>query len=216
LSQRPALNLEITGSFDPGADAYELKQRRFVQLVRSRLWDERRALDAHTPPPDQLVVTPEDELAIVRKMFAEKFPEGVVVAAPKPAAPPPPMAAPAAPPEKKGIFKRAADVVTLKGWRERRAEKKEKEKEKEKAAAAPPSVEQAPPPSEFVGPPLDEMKARLADTIDVTKDDLRRLAARRAQRVRDYFAQHQIAGERLILANVPDEGKGPRVFLQLQ
>lgn len=206
LSARPGLSLEITGSFDPAADAYELKQRRLATMIRSRLWDDRRALDAHTPPPDQLVVTPEDELAITRKLFAEKF-QGAVFQAPVPTAPPP-MAAPEPPPQKKGFFRRATDVVTLKSWRDHRAEKKEE------AALPPPPLPE--PTTEMAGPPLAEMKARLADAIDVTNDDLRRLAASRAQGVRDYFVQHQIAGERLFLANVPTEGKGARVFLQLQ
>jgi hypothetical protein len=66
------------------------------------------------------------------------------------------------------------------------------------------------------GPTLEEMNARLAGTIEVTTDDLRRIAARRAERVRDYFVQQNIAGERLFLANVSEEGKGARAFLQLQ
>jgi hypothetical protein len=66
------------------------------------------------------------------------------------------------------------------------------------------------------GPTLEEMKSRLAETMEVTTDDLRRLAARRGQRIRDYFVRQHVAGERLFLANVSTEGKGARVFLQLQ
>ena len=225
LNERPGLNLEIVGSFDQAADVSSLKQRRLVTMIRSRRWDERRAVDANVPPPDQLVITPDEELATVRKLFAEKFPEGGVVATPPPAATPasppkaaPPKTTPEKPQEKKGFFKRTADIVTLKPWRERRSEKKEKKKEAEAAAAvaAPAPVAQPGPTEAPAGPGLDEMKARLAEKIDVTNDDLRRLAARRAQRVRDYFVQQQIAGERLFLANVANEGKGTRVFLQLR
>jgi hypothetical protein len=54
------------------------------------------------------------------------------------------------------------------------------------------------------------------ETIEISTDDFRRLAARRGQRVRDYFVEQKIEGERLFLTNVPSDGKGTRVYLQLQ
>lgn len=227
LNGRPALNLEITGGFDPKADGGVLRQRRLAQMVRSRLWDERRAADPDTPPPEQLVITPDDELEIMRKLFAEKFPNETV---------PSPVVTPAASPsvvplgkrvmvptpaarEKKGFFHRATDLVTLKSWRESRAEKKEAEASVQaanKPTTPPPTLMAPTAPAVGTGPSLEEMRARLTDTIEISTDDLRRLAARRGQRVRDYFVQQKIAGERLFLANVPNDGKGARVYLQLQ
>lgn len=208
LNGRPALNLEIAGSFDPGTDAQILKQERLAQMVRSRLWDERRAVDADVPPPEQMTVTPADELTMVRKLFVEKFPDAAAQMPAPVVAPPQPIPAPEKPREKKGFFRRATDIVTLKSWREHREEKKE--------APAPPPPVVAAPTEVAAGPTLEEMKARLFGTIEITTDDLRRLAARRGQRVRDYFVQQHIPGERLFLANVPTEGKGARVLLQLQ
>ena len=71
------------------------------------------------------------------------------------------------------------------------------------------------------GPSVEEMTGRLAETMVVDDNDLRALAAARAQAVRDYLATTGgIAGERLFLAKLPETattaGKGPRVFLSLQ
>jgi hypothetical protein len=213
LKARPALNLEITGSFDAAADGQVLKLERLAQKVRSRLWDERRAMDADVPPPDQMVITPEDELAMIQKLFAEAFPDSapeLTAVSPPPA--PEPVAVEEKKPERRGFFRKAADIVTLKAWRDGDSDEDEEEKT---VAAPPPTVES----SAAVGPAwpsVEEMKAKLAETIEVTTDDHRRIAARRAERVREHFIQQEIAGERLFLANVNAEGKGARVFLQLQ
>jgi hypothetical protein len=74
--------------------------------------------------------------------------------------------------------------------------------------------------AEAAGLPVEEMSARLAETKEVTPDDLRALAARRAEAVRRYFVEtgHIDAG-RLFLAKVTDGStisRGPRVVLSLQ
>lgn len=213
LKGRPALNLEITGSFDAAADGQVLKMERLAQKVRSRIWDERRAMDADVPPPDQMVVTPEDELAMIQKLFAEAFPDSApeLTATPPPPAPEP-VAVEEKKPERRGFFRKAADIVTLKAWRDGDSD----EDEDEKTAAAPPPVVESSEAVAPAWPSVEEMKAKLAETIEVTTDDHRRIAARRAERVREHFVQQGIAGERLFLANVNAESKGARVFLQLQ
>ena len=65
------------------------------------------------------------------------------------------------------------------------------------------------------------MSGRLAETIVVGDDDLRALAAARAQQVRDYFITvGKIDPERLFLAkdqtDTAKAGKGSRVLLNLQ
>jgi hypothetical protein len=216
LQARPALNLEIGASFDPVTDAQTIKQRRLGQMIRSRLWDERRALDPSVPPPEQLVVTPEDEVVVLRKLFAEKFPDEAGAVMPPPPSPvvPDPIPVPEPAREKKGFFSRATDIVTLKPLRDLWSDDDEKKVPVSRPAPAPvtpPTATEVP-----AGPPVEEMRSKIAGTIEVTTDDLRRLAARRAQRVRDYFVQQQIPGERLFLANVSEEGKGARAFFQLQ
>jgi hypothetical protein len=64
------------------------------------------------------------------------------------------------------------------------------------------------------------MAGRLAESMEVTDNDLRSLAEARAERVRDYFRNAgNIAAERLFLAQggaAAKENRGPRVFLSLQ
>ena len=67
------------------------------------------------------------------------------------------------------------------------------------------------------------MTARLADTMEVTPNDLLALAAARAQQVRDdLVSAGKIPAERLFLAkstagaDIAKAGKGPRVFFQLR
>ena len=71
------------------------------------------------------------------------------------------------------------------------------------------------------GLPFEEMNGRLAEAVTIDANDLRALAHARAERVRDYFVtQGGINAERLFLAKASEtakpEGKGARVFLELQ
>jgi len=207
-SDGPALSLQIEGSFDPSADAYALKQRLLARTVRSAIWDERRRVDTSLSSPEQLVISPADEAAMLRKLFAQKFPLGTASEGPVQTSPPPPTPAPV--PEKEGFLRRVADFVTLKGLREPHPETPLVSTNLMPAQATTPAT------TAGTAPTLEEIKARLADAIEVSERDLRRLAAERAQFVRDYFLVQKIESERLSLANVTSEGKGARVFLQLQ
>jgi len=230
LKARPALNLEISGSFDVASDGAALKQRRLARALRSALWDERRQVDPSVPPPDQLEITPEQEQSMIRKLYNQRFPLGTtittspIMSVEQPVTPPPTTPATPAPApkeEKKGFFRRATDVATLKPIRDWFSDKKQEQPVPVATVPAPAPASPAAPVNEpsaqpKEGPPLEEMRARLADTIEITDGDLRRLAAARAQTIREYFTQHEINAERLFLANVPSEGKGTKVFLQLQ
>lgn len=203
LGGRPGLNLEIAGSFDSAADGFALKQQLFAKQLRAKLWEARRATDPNVPPPEQLVVTAEEEAQLVKKVFDEKFPPGTEFGGPLPVAPPP-TAKPA--PPKRGVLGRVVDVVTFKS---RRGEKPVDAK----PAVVP--VSSAGTASGVGGPTVEEMKLRLADGLAVTDDDFRQLATARAQKVREHFVQAQIAPDRLFLVNEASV-KGPRVLLQLQ
>jgi hypothetical protein len=219
LTNRPGLSLAIEGSFDGPADTEALKQRKLAVLVRTRIWEERRVADPNIPPPEQLEITPEVHATAVVKLFDEKFPSGPgpgtsdqsggsVVAMPPPA---PVIAAP--PPPRKNIIRRVVEALTS-----RSTPPAEPAKPAESAEPAEP----VPTPAEpaVMGPSLEEMTARLAATMEVTDNDLRALAAARAQRVRDYFLNEgKIAADRLFLASgnaAAKENKGARVFLSLQ
>ena len=210
LTNRPALSLGIEGSYDAAADAYALKRQKFADLVRRQIWETQHATNPNILPPEQLVITPEQNAAMVKKLFDEKFPPGTQFGTPLP--PAPAVAAPPPPPPP-GLVRRVINVIT---FQERRAKKAAEEEAAHRAA----EHEKAVAIATAAGLPLEEMTGRLAETMVVDDNDLRALAAARAQRVRDQLitAGH-IAADRLFLAQGNDaakSNKGPRVFLSLQ
>jgi len=212
LTNRPGLSLSIAGNYDAAADTYALKQQRFADLVRRQVWETRRVADPNLPPPEQLTITPEEHLAMVKKLFDEKFPPGTEFGTPLPT-PPAVAPPPSAPPP--GLVKRVVNVLTLQSVRSRRAA----EKEEAKAAA---DLKQATAAAMAAGLPLEVMTARLADTMEVNDNDLRALAMARAMHVRDYLiSTGKIAADRLFLAQSTaaaaiKQNQGPRVFFELQ
>jgi hypothetical protein len=206
LAARPGLNLEIAGSFDAAADGFALKKQFLAKQVRASAWEKRRAMDPNLPPPDQLVVSAEEESAIIQKMFAEKFPPGTEFGAPLPVAPPPSVAAP---PPKRTLLGRVVALFTAK------PRDPAKVAESTPAAVRDRAVASASEGSLPAGPSMEEMKLRLSETIEITDEDLRQLAATRAKKIREYFLEAKIAPERLFLGNEAAV-QGPRVILQLQ
>ncbi|MBS0662577.1 MAG: DUF748 domain-containing protein [Verrucomicrobia bacterium] len=200
LTNRPGLSLGLEGSYDAAADTYALKRQKLGDLVRRQIWEAKHAVDPNIAPPAQLAITADENAAMVKKLFDEKFPPGTQFGAPL-AGPPPVSAAPA---PKPGLVRRVINAFTFKSARAESA----KPKPAEAAPAAVPGI------------PLEEMTGRLAETMKVDDNDLRALAAARAERVRDYLLNTgHIAGERLFLAQSTDatkQNKGPRVFLSLQ
>lgn len=206
LTNRPGLSVAIEGGYDGPADTYALKRRKLDALVRAKIWEERRAVDPNLPPPEQLEIAAEASAAKVKQLFDEKFPPGTQFGAPLP---PAPVAAAAPPAPKKGLLRRVVDVVTFRGSGATTATAAETK------AATPAAVAT----EATGGPSLEEMTGRLAETMAVTDDDLRALAATRAQAVRDYFINAgKIAPDRVFLAKGKEqpENKGPRVLLGLQ
>ncbi len=204
LTNRPGLSLAIEGGFDAPADTHALRQAKLAALVRNRIWEERRAIDPNIPAPELLEILPDAHVAMVKKLFDEKFPPGTEFGAPLP---PAPVAVAAPAPVKKNLFRRVVDALTPSA-----------------APTATPTTAAAdagaPAAATATGPALEEMTGRLAEAIEVTDNDLRALAEARAQSVRDYFLKEGgIAADRLFLtagnATNP-ENRGPRVFLSLQ
>lgn len=90
-----------------------------------------------------------------------------------------------------------------------------KEEPRKRGAPAPPPVPAPPPP-----PTANEMEQRLLSSITVTPDDLRLLAADRAQKVRDRLLEGgQVAPERIYLTEAKGQappGKAPQVVFTLK
>lgn len=208
LRNRPGLSLGIEGSSDGPADTFALRHARLAALVRGQIWEERRAADASVPPPDRIVVSTEEHAAMVKRLFDARFPPGTEFGTPLPAA----AAVVAPPPAPAGFLTGLVRALTFAAARERRAA------ERENAARAAAHAE-AVAAAQAAGLPLEEMTGRLAETMEITPDDLRALAAARAARVRDYLVTAGgIAPERLFLTQpaAAAGNRGPRVFLTLQ
>lgn len=207
LTNRPGLSVALEGGYDGPADSHALRQLKVAAAVRGRIWDELHVVNPNIPPPDQLEVTPEAAAAMVKKLFDEKFPPGTEFGAPLAQAPVA-TAAPSAGP--KGLIRRVFDAITFGLFADKPAKPAEATKN------APPAAGGEAAPGALS---TQEMAGRLAEAMEVSDNDLRALAAARAQRVRDYFLNEgKIAADRLFLTQ-PKEAppnRGPRVFLSLQ
>jgi hypothetical protein len=195
LANRPGLNLGIAGGYDAAADTYALRHLKLADLVRRSAWEERHLADPATPAPDKLVVAPSEYAAALKRLFDAKFPPGTTFGTPLP---PPPAAAPPPLPPRPGILERIVDAVTFRRQREERAARRESDRlASEHDAAVKAAVAS--------GLPQDEMAGRLAESIAVSTDDLRALAAARAGAVRErLMGAYSVAAGRLFL----DQGQG--------
>jgi hypothetical protein len=210
LTNRPGLSLSLQGSYDPLPDTHALKESKLADAVRRAVWEEKRAADPNIPPPERLEITAEDEAAMIKKMYDEKYPPGTRFGAPLPE---PPAMLPVPPPPEGALSRFFA---TLSGKAEREAKAVEEENARRLAEHA-----KALEGAIATGLPVDDMRSRLIDDTTVDGNDLRALAQARAQSVRDYFANvGKISPDRLFLATDKADGSkeaiGARVTLDLQ
>ena len=211
LTNRPGLSLGIEGSADPAADTYALKRAKLADRVRRRIWEGRHAVDPNIAPPDRLVISADENAAMVKKLFDATFPPGTQFGTPLP---PPPEAAPPPAGPQPGIIRRIVDLVTFKAGRDQKAARDESDRMQAAHNAEVATAVAA-------GLPPEEMTGRLAETITISRDDLAALASSRARAVRDYLAATgHIAVERLFLSKgagaAAPPSAGPRVLLTLE
>lgn len=210
LANRPGLSLGLEGGYDTTADTYALKRSMLAELVRGQIWEESHAADPNIAPPDRLEISPEENAAMVKKLFDSKFPPGTQFGTPLP---PPPAVEPPPPSPPPGLLARIVNALTSRRERDEAAARKRAE---DLAAQHAKDVEQA----AAAGLPLEVMTGRLAESIQVGANDLGALATERARRVRAYLIDTgRIAPERLFLAQgagQKEHATGPRVLLSLQ
>ncbi len=220
LKGRPALSLDITGGYDAAADLAAVRERTLDLQVRYRLWEELRAANPATPPPDQLTVPAEDEKRIIGLFIAERYPAGLApIAADGTVNIPPPLIAVMGPtPVKTAVKKPAAEERTGPYVRGSLPVIRPKPRPPVRPVViAPAPGGTAPAPGAATALTLADARRALAAAIPVSDDDLRQLAESRAQAVRDaLLAGGEIDAGRVFLAPSASEGKGARVFLQLR
>ncbi|MCS6242277.1 MAG: DUF748 domain-containing protein [Opitutus sp.] len=209
LKGRPALNLDITGSYDATADLAAVREQRLNQQVRFRLWEELRVKNPQTPPPAEIVVSPEDEARIIGLFLTER------------AATTPQLAATATPateiPAVKSPVPVKAKAARVVPYDRDQARVRKPSPTPVKTIVLAPSTGAATAPGATAAPTLAEARLALAAAIPVSDDDLRQLAESRAQQVRDaLLVGGEIDAGRLFLSPPAPEGKGAKVFLQLR
>jgi hypothetical protein len=221
LKGRPALNLDITGSYDPEKDLEAVRDQTLTKQVRFRRWEELRKDNPNVPPASETVVTPEDEIRIIGLFMAERYPAGVPAPTGDGTLPPPaplytPIPAPAPKVASRGpVMHRAGRVYDSRRYEQPAAPKPEPIK----PVVLFPVKEGSTVLSADGTPALTVADARraLAAGIPVSPEDLLKLADERAQHVRDaLLANGEIDAGRLFLTPPAQDGKGTRVFLQLR
>ncbi len=232
LLARPALQLDIQGSYAADADRAALQRTRLDAQIRHRLWEQLRATTPDLPPPDQLGVTPEQNAALLIQLYNETFPpaegayapviataEGAILTAPPPAA------------ETTSRDSRADVDPARNGGRRfgpRGSFSFGGTSSGSSAAPTPTSTVILPVPEGTPGAPSELMTAdgvpvltpelaaaKLAAAIEVTDDDLRALADQRAQAVRTWLTTTgAVPAERVFV--IASGAKGSRVDFNLR
>ncbi len=71
LYERPGLSLEIAGSIDPDGDREGLQRAALDKEIRTRIWMKLRKAEQATNSVDQIVLTPDDRVHWVKKLYGE-------------------------------------------------------------------------------------------------------------------------------------------------
>ena len=202
LYERPALELEMTGSIDPEADPDSLRRANLDKQLRTRKWLSLRKSDRTSINPDQVTLTPEERASGIKKLYNKALDNGVIT--PAFLAANTNLAAIAA-----QIPSRSADIdkgaVTM----------------MKSFLAVPSKTSHAAVSSRTKpGPPTDPMELVLLATIPVTESDLETLAANRAKAVQAYILQTgKVEAARLFLTENQTGGvrsDGSRAYLQFR
>ncbi len=206
LYERPALQLEITGSVDTNADIDGLRERYLEKELRAQKWQALRKADRTTTTPDQITVTPEERPDLIKTLYTDMLAKGLIVnssnapAAGKSIAVVPPSGLKVAPAE----IQRGATALLR------------------KANTPAPVAVSAPvaPGQPAAATSTDPLEQALLQSVSVSPDDFQTLASDRAKAAREYILQGgKVEGARIFLTEAKSTGlktDGPRVYLDLQ
>jgi uncharacterized protein involved in outer membrane biogenesis len=233
LVARPGLNLDLTGAADADGDTPVLQKQKLTQLIRAKIWRSHSNTDSQLPPLDQLQVAPEEFNQVLTTLYFTTFPPPRNLQNTAPPAPPGPGHDYSRTPAAKSVSKAGSDnsaapqpslfgriIDFFRGGPKKSPAPDEKQPAEAVSTPAPPPAGENPvPPSRVIIQPA-EMMERLAAQLPIGDDDLRQLAAARAQGVKDYLIAQGVPTERVFLT---DTGPGtapvpsaPRVTLHLK
>jgi hypothetical protein len=197
LYERPALQLEITGSVDTNADIGGLRALFLEKQLRAQKWQSLRKADQAGITPDKVSITPEERPSLVQKLYADFQAKGLILTNTAPGALP--LALPPAT-KRPAAFEHGASQLMA----------------RDSITAAAPQVASANSSTNVT----DAFELALLNSISVADQDFQGLASGRAKAVREYIMQSgKVEGERLFLTEAKTgslKTEGPRVYLQLQ
>jgi len=197
LFERPALNLEITGSVDPDGDREGLQRRELDLQIRTRLWQKFRKAEQATNTVEAIVLTPEARAKWVKRLYSEAVASGKIT--------PQLIAA------HSNLMAYAAQVLPRKILFERGATQL-----KLGSAHQSPTNTNAVYQTKLVPPP-DPMEAVLLATLPVSDGELDTLAANRSKAVQTYLlASGEVTAARLFLKQGELRRDSSKVFLSFR
>ena len=201
LAERPALQLEISGSIDPPNDREGLQRATLDRQMRTKKWLSLRKSESATNTVDQVTLTPEERRSFVQKIYAEALASGKITPA---------------------IIAANTNLAILAAKVPRRSSEAQKGAmllgKQAKATASKAAVVLA--TTVKMAAPADPMETLLAAMVPVTDSDLAALAANRAKVVQAYLIQTgKMDASRLFLTEGQTGGAradGSRAFLQFR
>ncbi len=215
LANRPALRLDLAGSYDAVTDRAALQRMELESQIRARARENRQQVpsSASASPASadgEIVIGDEDRARILSGLLVAAFPE-LAPPAPPPAAETSAVAVPPVRPADSdgSIFQRVRRLFS------------NADEPSSSTASSPPQASATDPAEPPIAAPqvpalsVEEMTARLTETITIDDESLRRLATTRAQRIRAHLLQAgDIAPERIFV--VAPLATGSRVELRLK
>lgn len=212
LANRPALRLDLAGSYDPVADRAALQRMELEHQIRARALENRPSQAGSATPASadgEIVITDEERARILSSLHAAAFPE---LAPPTP--PPVAETAASAPPARPAD----SDGGILKRVRRLFSHNDQNPSQTAPSPATPASSDPEEKPASSPQTPalnVEEMTAHLIEKITIDDETLRRLATTRAQRIRAQLLQSgDVAPERVFV--VAPVATGSRVELRLK
>jgi hypothetical protein len=203
LFNRPALELEMSGSIDPVADRDGLQRAALDQQLRTRVWSALGKSKRAQTTPDEIVLTPEERAALIVQAYNQAVNRGLLT--PKVINANTNLAAIAV-----QIQKQSAQSKKLGVLMEQQTQLPMERKTADVSAG----------PLYKLPPPADPREALLEALIPISDSDLETLAIERAKAVRAYIlASGKVEAGRLFLTQ-SETGElrqdGCRVYLQLE
>jgi hypothetical protein len=201
LYERPALQLEISGSIDPDGDREGLQRAALDREIRTQVWMKLRKTEQATNSVDQIVLAPDDRAHWVKKLYDQALADGKITT--QLIAANTNLAAYAAQilPHRLAIQKQATRLMQSKT-----------SDAKNKSDATIYQTRLVPPP--------DPMEAVLLATFPISQNDFTTLAASRAKAVQTCILQTgKVEASRLFLKENQTGGlrsDGSRVYLQFK